>query len=171
MSEKIAVVGAGMVGHRFVDELVRNDTTGRFEVELIGAEEYEPYNRILLSEVLAGRADLRALGLPLPDAARVRFHRGTVVEQIDPAARTVLLSDGTRTSYDRLVLATGARAFVPPLPGLAEVGYLTSDTLWELRELPQRLLVLGGGPIGCELAQAFARLGAQVTQVEQAPGC
>jgi pyruvate/2-oxoglutarate dehydrogenase complex dihydrolipoamide dehydrogenase (E3) component/uncharacterized membrane protein YdjX (TVP38/TMEM64 family) len=68
-----------------------------------------------------------------------------------------------------IVIATGARPFVPPLPGLGEVGYLTSDTLWGLRELPARLVVLGGGPIGCELAQAFARLGSQVTQVEMAP--
>jgi pyruvate/2-oxoglutarate dehydrogenase complex dihydrolipoamide dehydrogenase (E3) component len=58
---------------------------------------------------------------------------------------------------------------VPPIPGLAEVGYLTSDNLWELRELPRRLLVLGGGPIGSEMAQAFARFGSQVTQVEMAP--
>jgi pyruvate/2-oxoglutarate dehydrogenase complex dihydrolipoamide dehydrogenase (E3) component len=68
-----------------------------------------------------------------------------------------------------IVVATGAAPFVPPLPGLAEVGYLTSDTLWDLRELPRRLVVLGGGPIGCELALAFARLGSQVTQVEMAP--
>jgi pyruvate/2-oxoglutarate dehydrogenase complex dihydrolipoamide dehydrogenase (E3) component len=61
------------------------------------------------------------------------------------------------------------RPFVPPLPGLQEAGFLTSDTLWGLRELPPRLLVLGGGPIGCELAQSFARLGSQVTQVEMAP--
>ena len=65
-----------------------------------------------------------------------------------------------------IVIATGAAPFIPPLPGLAEVGCLTSDTLWELRELPQRLVVLGGGPIGCELAQCFARLGSRVTQVE-----
>ena len=58
---------------------------------------------------------------------------------------------------------------MPPLPGLDEVGYLTSDTLWGLRELPQRLVVLGGGPIGCELAQSFARLGSQVTQIEMLP--
>jgi pyruvate/2-oxoglutarate dehydrogenase complex dihydrolipoamide dehydrogenase (E3) component/uncharacterized membrane protein YdjX (TVP38/TMEM64 family) len=68
-----------------------------------------------------------------------------------------------------IVIATGAAPFVPPLPGLDDVGYLTSDTLWNLRELPRRLVVLGGGPIGCELAQAFARLGSQVTQVEQLP--
>jgi len=68
-----------------------------------------------------------------------------------------------------IVIATGARPVVPPLPGLDEVGYRTSDTLWDLRELPARLVVLGGGPIGCELAQAFARLGSAVTQVEMAP--
>ena len=68
-----------------------------------------------------------------------------------------------------IVIATGARPFVPPLPGIEEVGYLTSDTLWGLREQPKRLVVLGGGPIGCELAQSFARLGSQVTQVEMAP--
>ncbi len=68
-----------------------------------------------------------------------------------------------------IVIATGAMPFVPPLPGLDDVGYLTSDTLWGLRELPARLVVLGGGPIGCELAQCFARLGSQVTQVEMLP--
>ncbi len=65
-----------------------------------------------------------------------------------------------------IVIATGARPLVPPLPGLEEVGYLTSDNIWALREQPERLLVLGGGPIGCELAQSFARLGSRVVQVE-----
>ena len=68
-----------------------------------------------------------------------------------------------------IVIATGAMPFVPPLPGLDQVGYLTSDTLWGLRELPARLVVLGGGPIGCELAQCFARLGSNVTQIEMLP--
>ena len=68
-----------------------------------------------------------------------------------------------------IVIATGGRPFVPPIPRLAEVGYLTSDNIWDLRELPRRLIVLGGGPIGCELAQAFARLGSEVTQVEMLP--
>lgn len=77
---------------------------------------------------------------------------------------------GTQTLTTRgIVIATGAAPFVPPLPGLDEVGCLTSDTLWGLRELPRRLVVLGGGPIGCELAQCFARLGSLVTQVEMAP--
>ena len=74
-----------------------------------------------------------------------------------------------RLSTRSMVIATGARPFVPPIPGIEEVGYLTSDTVWALRELPKRLIVLGGGPIGSELTQAFARFGAQVMQVEMAP--
>ena len=68
-----------------------------------------------------------------------------------------------------IIIAAGARPFVPPIPGIEQTGYYTSDTLWGMRELPARLVVLGGGPIGCELAQAFARFGAQVTQVEMLP--
>ena len=67
-----------------------------------------------------------------------------------------------------IIVATGASPLVPPIPGLQTIDYLTSDTIWDLRELPQRLLVVGGGPIGCELAQAFNNLGSQVTQVDMA---
>ena len=90
---------------------------------------------------------------------------------VDPWHVKIEGADGgeRRLSTRSIVIATGARPFVPPLPGLGEVGYRTSDTLWSLRELPARLLVLGGGPIGCELAQAFARLGSQVTLVEVSP--
>lgn len=76
--------------------------------------------------------------------------------------------DGTPIITRAIVIAAGAEPAVPELPGLAECGYLTSDTLWDLQQLPQRLLVLGGGPIGCELAQTFARLGCDVAQVELA---
>jgi pyruvate/2-oxoglutarate dehydrogenase complex dihydrolipoamide dehydrogenase (E3) component/uncharacterized membrane protein YdjX (TVP38/TMEM64 family) len=83
----------------------------------------------------------------------------------------VTLADGQvqTLSTRSIVIAAGASPFVPPIPGLQEAGVLTSDTVWGLAELPRRLLVLGGGPIGCELAQAFARLGSEVTQVEMAP--
>ena len=74
-----------------------------------------------------------------------------------------------RLTTRAIVIAAGASPFVPPIPGIEETGYLTSDTVWNLRQLPRRLVVLGGGPIGSELTQTFARLGAQVTQVEMAP--
>ena len=94
---------------------------------------------------------------------------------VNPWTVEVALNNGgTRTLTTRnIVIATGARPLVPPLPGLDAVGYVTSDTLWEvfaqLDEIPRRLVILGGGPIGCELAQAFARLGSDVSQVEMAP--
>jgi len=74
-----------------------------------------------------------------------------------------------RLSTRAIVIAAGARPFLPPIPGLADMGCLTSDTVWNLRKLPPRLVILGGGPIGSELAQAFARLGSKVTQVEMLP--
>ncbi len=86
-----------------------------------------------------------------------------IVEIQKPDGTTQVLT--TRS----IVIAAGARPFVPPIPGIDKTGYYTSDTIWELRELPRRLVVLGGGPIGSELTQAFQRLGAQVTQVEMLP--
>ncbi|MGR9037521.1 MAG: FAD-dependent oxidoreductase, partial [Gammaproteobacteria bacterium] len=89
---------------------------------------------------------------------------------LSPWEVQVTIAGETRTLTTRaIVIAAGARPFVPPIPGVEETGYLTSDNLWALRELPKRLVVLGGGPIGCELAQSFARFGSQVTQVEMAP--
>ncbi len=77
--------------------------------------------------------------------------------------------NGHTLTTRNIIVATGARPFVPPIPGLDQVRYLTSDNVWELRKLPPRLVVLGGGPIGSELTQAFARLGSKVTQVEMMP--
>lgn len=81
---------------------------------------------------------------------------------------TVEVNGKTLTSKS-IVLATGTKPFVPKIPGLDQIDYYTSDSIWDLDELPKQMIVLGGGPIGCELAQCFARFGAQVTQVEMAP--
>jgi pyruvate/2-oxoglutarate dehydrogenase complex dihydrolipoamide dehydrogenase (E3) component len=129
-------------------------------------------------------------GLPRVDFAAVMQRVRKVVQDIEPhdsverytqlgvecvqGAATLIDPwtvevNGQRLTARGIVIAAGAEPFVPPIPGLAEAGYLTSDTIWDLDALPRRLIVLGGGPIGCELAQAFARLGSQVTQVEQLP--
>ena len=103
----------------------------------------------------------------------VERYTGLGVECIKGGARLVdpwtVEVNGQRLTAPHLVLATGAAPVMPPIPGLADAAPLTSDTLWGLTELPRRLVVLGGGPIGSELTQAFARLGSQVTQVEMAP--
>ncbi len=94
---------------------------------------------------------------------------------LDPWTVEVVLNDGgsRRLTARSIVIAAGARPVVPPIPGLDDVGYLTSDTLWdalaEEDSVPRRMVLLGGGPIGCELAQSFARLGSMVTQVEMQP--
>jgi len=77
--------------------------------------------------------------------------------------------DGRTLTTRAIVIAAGARPLVPPIPGIEQIEVLTSENVWNLRKLPARLVVLGGGPIGCELAQAFARLGSKVTQVEMLP--
>jgi assimilatory nitrate reductase electron transfer subunit len=178
-SEKVVVIGAGMVGHRFVEELVRADRDQRYAVELIGEEEYEPYNRILLSDVLAGRSDLKAISLPMPDAGRVQFWRGVAASAIDREAGVVHLSDGSSRPFDRLVLATGARAFVPPVPGLesSDDGGTTRHvhvlrTLDDCRNIAARAInakhavVLGGGVLGLEAACGLRRRGVPVTVVD-----
>ena len=88
---------------------------------------------------------------------------------ISPWEVEVTTATGTRTiTTPAIIIAAGARPFVPLIPGIDNINYLTSDNVWNLREQPKRMVVLGGGPIGCELAQCFARLGVQVIQVEMA---
>jgi len=94
---------------------------------------------------------------------------------IDPWTVEIKRHDGQvqRLTTRSIVIAAGSKPLIPELPGLDDVGYVTSDTLWtefaKLDAMPERLVVLGGGPIGCELSQAFARLGAHVTQIERGP--
>ena len=100
----------------------------------------------------------RALGVDLY-FGQARFADSSTVEV-----------DGQRLLFKRAVIATGARAAAPPIPGLNSVDYLTNETLFSLTALPQRLGIIGAGPIGCEMAQAFARLGSQVRLVEAEHG-
>ena len=99
-------------------------------------------------------------------------YRGMGVDVIEGAGRLVspwaVEVDGRTVTARSIILATGAEPLVPPIDGLDGIDYVTSDTIWELRDLPERFAVLGGGPIGCELAQAFARLGSKVTVIEMA---
>ncbi len=77
--------------------------------------------------------------------------------------------NGKTLTTRSIIVAAGAQPLIPPIDGLGDIEFWTSDNLWQMRTLPERLLVLGGGPIGCELTQAFARLGSTVTQVEMLP--
>lgn len=83
--------------------------------------------------------------------------------------RDIVSVDGTHLRFDKAVIASGARPKLPSIPGLADAGYLTNETFFEISELPPRMLVIGGGPIGCEQAQVLCRLGARTTIVQHKP--
>ncbi len=148
---------------------------------------------IRAARIWASAANAGGFGLSLPDdverdfgaaMARMRRVRATL-SRVDSAARfrnlgvDVFIGEGHFTGRDtlavddatlrfsRAAVCTGARAAAPPIPGLADAGYLTNETVFSLTELPRRLAVIGAGPIGCELAQAFARFGSDVTVLEQ----
>ncbi|TDD31324.1 NAD(P)/FAD-dependent oxidoreductase [Actinomadura sp. KC06] len=162
-----------MAGSRLVGELRARDAAT--PVTVFGAEPQRPYNRVLLSNVLAGLTRPEHIGLV--DAAWYASHGvdarlGVEVTRVDRAARTVHASDGTATPYGTLVLATGSTAFVPPLPGLRDGlpdGALVFRTLddcrriCDLAESARRALVVGGGLLGIEAARGLAGRGLDVT--------
>jgi pyruvate/2-oxoglutarate dehydrogenase complex dihydrolipoamide dehydrogenase (E3) component len=126
--------------------------------------------RVDFAAVMARMRRLRAAISPADSAARFRG-LGVDVFLGDGrfTGRDTLEVGGATLSFRRAVVATGARPAVPPIPGLAEAGYLTNETVFERTVLPPRLAVIGAGPIGCELAQAFARFGAAVVLVDRGP--
>lgn len=174
----IVVIGHGMVGARFVEELTAADIAGEFLVTVLGEEACEPYNRVLLSDVVGGSRGLSSITLPSPTHPRVSIQRGVAVRSIDRQRQDVVLADDSRVPYDRLVLATGAAARVPGIPGIdgpdLPGGVHVLRSIDDAREIvaatlnARRAIVLGGGVLGLEAACGLARRDLAVTIVHPA---
>ncbi|WP_424466061.1 FAD-dependent oxidoreductase [Pseudoclavibacter helvolus] len=191
MTERIVVIGAGPVGIRFAEELLPAVEAGRVSVTVVGAEATEPYNRVLVAEYAAGEMDADGLVIATADELRragIDLRLAARAVRIDRAAAAVVLDDGGLLGYDRLVLATGARSVVPRLDGLDELGVDASGLdarlttgVCVLRSLEDaahvrsvvdaggRVVVLGAGVLGIELAMLLAEAGATATVAHFGP--
>ncbi len=189
---RVVVLGFGPVAARLVEELLPQVIAGGIQLTVVGAEPHRPYNRVLLADVAVGSTDHALIDLADPawEAAGVIMLTSTRALSIDRARRAVLLDTGARLTYDRLVFATGARAVIPHIDGLGD-----ADPSVPVRDAPEnvdrnlprgvtvlrdlddaatvlahveaghKIVILGGGVLGLELAVAVAARGAEVCVV------
>ncbi|MFG1919099.1 nitrite reductase large subunit NirB [Micromonospora sp. NPDC048898] len=180
---RLVVVGNGMAGARTVEEILERGGGDQFAITMFGEEPYGNYNRILLSNVLSGVDD--ESGIFLNDLSwyaenGITLHTGTRVTRIDRFARRIYADDGTETPYDKLIIATGSRAFVPPIPGLHRPGRGYHQGVFAFRTIDdtrnmiryarehERAVVIGGGLLGLEAARGLQNHLAHVTLVHAA---
>jgi nitrite reductase (NADH) large subunit len=184
MKRELVVVGNGMAGARFLEELTLRGGGDRFHITIFGEEPHGNYNRILLSSMLAGKhaaADIVLNPLSWYRARGIELRAGVRASSVDLERRQVRGSDGSIAGYDVLVLATGSRPFVPPIQGLrrgpAELvrGAYVFRSLADCEALlsagprARRALVIGGGLLGLEAAYGLLRLGPEVHVLQLAP--
>ncbi|MET8140979.1 nitrite reductase large subunit NirB [Sphaerisporangium sp. NPDC005288] len=180
MRQRLVVIGNGMAGARTVEEILARGGGERFSITMFGDEPYGNYNRIMLSNVLAGtddEAEIFLNGLAWYEANGITLHAGTRVRRIDRFARKVYAYDGTSTSYDRLIIATGSRPFVPDIPGVRDAkrgfhqGVFTFRTIDDTRNMLRYArghhgaVVIGGGLLGLEAARGLQSHGLSATVV------
>ncbi|MGW6244307.1 NAD(P)/FAD-dependent oxidoreductase [Streptomyces roseolus] len=177
MPRTLVVIGHGMVGHRLAERLLTLDTEGAWRVVVLGEEPDPAYDRVGLSSYLdgQGKADLTLAGRDFLTDPRLDLRLSRPAVAVDRTVRTVGTADGDRIPYDALVLATGSRPFVPPVPGHDRTGcfvYRTFADLDAIRDAagPGRPgVVIGGGLLGLEAANALRLLGMRAHVVETAP--
>jgi nitrite reductase (NADH) large subunit len=171
--QRLVLVGNGMAGMRTIDEVLARDRA-RFDIEVIGAEPHPNYNRILLSSVLAGDKDIGDIILhPRQWYADngIALTTGDAAVKLDAGAKTVTTAAGRTVAYDKLVLATGSRPFVPPVAGLALPGVCAFRTIADLDLMCDAArngggaVVVGGGLLGLEAAVGLMKRGMKVTVI------
>lgn len=175
--QRLVVIGNGMAGMRTVEELLARAPV-RYDITVFGAEPHPNYNRIMLSSVLAGEKQVEDIVInPLSWYAEngITLHAGDPVVAIDAAARTVTAASGLSVPYDKLLLATGSKPLMPPLPGLDLPGVVAfrdiadTDKMLKAAEAKQRAVVIGGGLLGLEAAWGLKRRGMPVALVHLMP--
>ncbi|MGL5811302.1 MAG: nitrite reductase large subunit NirB [Nocardioides sp.] len=174
---RLVVVGHGMVGHRFVQAAIERGLTERYDVVVLGAEPRPAYDRVALTSYFSASSvdELSLLPGGAYDDPRVSLLLSAEVAGIDRAARRVRLADDTEVDYDQLVLATGGEPFVPPVPGREREGCFVYRTIEDLDAIrgaaatAETGIVIGGGLLGLEAANALVQLGLSTHVVEMAP--
>jgi len=174
--QQLVVIGNGMAGARFVEDLLARGGSDKYQIVMFGDEPYGNYNRILLSGVLSGTHDPKEIFLnPLSWYSEngIRLHSDARVTAIDRARCQVLAGDGVSASYDRLVIATGSSPFVPPMEGLKQNSGQFKEGVFLFRTLQdcdgiikfagrcRRAAVIGGGLLGLEAARGLLNLGVE----------
>jgi nitrite reductase (NADH) large subunit len=182
MKQKLVVVGNGMAGARAAEEVLAR-ARDRFDIVMFGAEPYGNYNRILLSNILSGAQDTSEIFInPLGwyEENGVKLHAGAPVQEIDRAAKVVQSENGVRETYDKLLIATGSRAFIPPMAGIngphgklkrGVFGFRTIDDCKAIvlkAKESRRAVVIGGGLLGLEAARGLLNHGCEVHVVHLA---
>ena len=173
---RLVLVGNGLAGMRTLEDLL-DMAPDLYRIEVFGAEPYGNYNRILLSPVLSGEKSFEDIVLHPPKwyAERgIRLHTGDPVVRIDRHKKQVVTASGHITPYDRLILATGSRPFVPPISGATLPGVVSFRDLSDVHQMIRasehyrNAVVIGGGLLGLEAAHGLQRRGMQVTVVHLA---
>src|SRR5579885_2392047 len=172
LMEELVIVGNGMAGVACLEQILKH--APKFNITVFGDETHANYNRILLSSVLAGERssdDITINSLEWYQQNQVGLRLGVKVVDVDPVKRTVRGDDGSVTSYDKLLLATGSNAFLPPISGLNKENVFTFRNLDDTRDIlaaarpGAKAVVIGGGLLGLEAARGLQVQGCEVTVV------
>jgi nitrite reductase (NADH) large subunit len=176
MADKIVIVGNGMVGHRFCEALIEQGLEAEKRIIVFGGESRPAYDRVRLSSWFGEEPlDLTLQSESWYRDNGIELHLGDPVITIDRASHTVTTASGQHESYDRLVLATGSSAFIPPLPGRDRTGVFAYRTIEDLEAITSysrtvsKVAVIGGGLLGLEAAKSCLDLGLSTTVIEMAP--
>ncbi|HZX35155.1 MAG TPA: nitrite reductase large subunit NirB [Thermodesulfobacteriota bacterium] len=173
MKKELVVIGNGMAGAAAIEEIIKFSPE-RYNITVFGKEKHTNYNRVLLTDVLSGKKTLKDITLNTPEWYKergIKLLTGCGIEKINRAKRTVIAKDGTETKYDKLVLATGSTAIMPPIKGAEKGGVFSFRDVEDCEKITaalddcKRAVVIGGGLIGLEVAKGLLSMGKHVTVV------